>query len=79
MGTSGWNVVECRGLNRNDLFLFNILECIVIREWCYFRRMRGFCFVGVGVALLEEMCHWGWALRFQNPKPDPVSLSFCYL
>jgi hypothetical protein len=28
--------------------------------------------MGVGVALLEEVCHWGWALRFQILKPSPV-------
>ena len=28
-----------------------------------------------GVALLEEVCDWGWALRFQKPLPSPVSLS----
>ncbi|EDL00606.1 mCG1042685, partial [Mus musculus] len=22
-----------------------------------------------GVALLEEICHWGWALRFQKSMP----------
>jgi hypothetical protein len=26
-----------------------------------------------GVSLLEEVCHWGWALWFQEPKPVPVS------
>ena len=31
--------------------------------------------VGVGVVLLEEVCHWGWDLRFQKPRPGPVSLS----
>jgi hypothetical protein len=25
---------------------------------------RWYGLVGVGVALLEEVCHWGWALRF---------------
>ena len=29
--------------------------------------------VKVGVALLEEGCHWGWALRFQKPMPDLIS------
>jgi hypothetical protein len=28
-----------------------------------------------GVALLEEVCHRGWALRFQKHKQGPVSLS----
>jgi hypothetical protein len=25
------------------------------------------------VALLEEVCHWEWALRFQKLIPGPVS------
>jgi hypothetical protein len=28
-----------------------------------------------GETLLEELCHWRWALRFQKFKPGPVSLS----
>ena len=29
-------------------------------------------FVGIGLALLKEVCHWSWALRFQGPKPGLV-------
>jgi hypothetical protein len=29
------------------------------------------------VALLEEVCHWEWALRFQKPMLGPVSLCLC--
>lgn len=29
---------------------------------------------GIAVALLEEACHWNWALRFQIANPVPVSL-----
>jgi hypothetical protein len=41
------------------------------------------CLVGVGVALMEEVCHWGWGLRFQKTKPGPmlsqdVALSYCF-
>ena len=25
------------------------------------------------MTLLEEVCHWGWVLRFQKLTPDPVS------
>jgi hypothetical protein len=44
------------------------------------RRIRRWDIVGVGVALLEKMCPWGWALRFPKPMPDfyisfPLSLS----
>jgi hypothetical protein len=31
--------------------------------------------VGVGVALLEEVCDWRWALRFQKLKAGPVGHS----
>ena len=24
-----------------------------------------------GMSLLEEICQWGWALRFQNLMPSP--------
>lgn len=27
--------------------------------------------VGVNVAM-EELCHWGWAVRFQKLKPGPT-------
>lgn len=29
-----------------------------------------------GVALLDDVCHWGWALGFQKLKLGPVALSF---
>lgn len=33
------------------------------------------CLGGLGdVALLEQMCHWEWAMRFPNPMPGPESL-----
>lgn len=28
------------------------------------------------MALLKEVCHWQWALRFQKFKPGPVAHSF---
>jgi hypothetical protein len=31
------------------------------------------------VALLEEVCHWGWALRSQKLKPGPVAHLFFLL
>lgn len=39
--------------------------------------MRGkFNFVGVSVAMLEEMCHLEWFSGFQKLKLDPVSPLF---
>jgi hypothetical protein len=29
--------------------------------------------VGVNVALLKEVCHWGWALRVQKLKSGPLA------
>ena len=37
-----------------------------------FERIMECGLVGGGVALLEEVCHWGWALKFQKPLPRPV-------
>ena len=28
-----------------------------------------------GVALLEEVCHWQWALKILKPKAGPIALS----
>ena len=36
---------------------------------------RGCGLVGVAMTLLEEACHWGWALRSQMLKPCSVWLS----
>lgn len=27
--------------------------------------------------MLEEMCHWDWALRSQKPTPGPVYVFLC--
>ena len=40
------------------------LEYLVTREW---NCLEGLVGLG-GVALLEEVCHWGWTLRFQTPR-----------
>ena len=36
------------------------------------KRIRRCGLIGVGVASLEQVCHCGQTLRFQNPKPDLV-------
>ena len=33
-----------------------------------FRKIRRCGLVEVGVVLLKEVCHMGWALRFQRPR-----------
>lgn len=48
----------------------------IFKTLAMFRRC-GICdFVGTGVALLEDVCHWGCALTFQEPTPFPALLSF---
>lgn len=33
------------------------------------------CLEGLGgVPMLEDICSWGWTLRFQKSTPGPVSL-----
>jgi hypothetical protein len=53
----------------------HIFECLVIRERSYLRSIRRNDLDGIDMALLEEVCHWWQALRFQKLKPGPVSLS----
>jgi hypothetical protein len=38
-----------------------------------FQRTRPCDLVGVGVAFLEEVCHWRWALKLQMLKLGPVA------
>lgn len=46
----------------------------------FFERIRTCGLVGVHVALLEEMYHWGWALEFQMLKVRPsITVSSCCL
>ena len=43
----------------------------------FFKKIRICGFVEVVVALLEEVCHWGWVgFEFQKLKPRPVPYSF---
>jgi hypothetical protein len=34
----------------------------------------GYGLVEVGMTLLEEVCHWEWALRFQMLKPGSIRI-----
>lgn len=56
-----------------------LFDCLVIWEWNYLRRIWGCGFVGAGVAVIEEVCHWLRSLRFQNAKSGPVSFSLFLL
>ena len=37
------------------------------------RRIKRCGLVDLGISLLEEVYHWKWAVRFQKPKPAPLS------
>lgn len=47
--------------------------------WALFKRININAIVGVGVTLLQEMCHWGKDLRFHKLKSSALShsLSCC--
>ena len=45
------------------------------REWHYLGRIGRWDLVGVHMALLEEVYHWGWTLRFQKSTSGSVLLS----
>jgi hypothetical protein len=40
--------------------------CVYVCIWFIVREI---VWEGLGVALLEEGCHWGWTLGFQKPMP----------
>ena len=50
-------------------------------EWQYLAGIRRCGLVGVGGVFLEEVCHWGRALRLQKLHPGLVAhiLSYCLL
>jgi hypothetical protein len=52
--------LQCRGAG-------GLNENGPLREWPYLKRLRGIA--------LEEVCHWGYALRFLTLKPGLVTLS----
>jgi hypothetical protein len=41
-------------------------------------RIWTFVLARVGVALLKEVCHWRWDLKFQKLKLGPESFSSSY-
>lgn len=63
----------CGGLNKNGPICLNAWSPA---SGTVLGRI-GRCGLVEDVALLEEVCHYGWALRFQ--KSTPVSLSLCFL
>lgn len=59
-------------LNKNDPHRI-IFECLVIREWCYLKRIGRYGLVGGGVALLENICYCGdeafrWYIRSSSSQ-----------
>jgi hypothetical protein len=51
------------GLNKIGPHRLIYLNASVPREWNCLKRLQGWG----GVALLEEVCHWGSVLRFESP------------
>lgn len=64
------------GLNKNGLIDTHIPilshQGVTLFEWTI--RIRTHCLVGLSVATLEKVFHWGWVLVFEKPMPDPASL-----
>jgi hypothetical protein len=48
----------------------HVFECLMTREQTYLKKLER---LG-GMALLEEVCHWGRASRLQKQMADPHSL-----
>ena len=41
-----------------------MFECLVLKDGTVWEGLGG-------VALMEELCHWGWALRFEKAPAIP--------
>lgn len=54
---------RCNHLNKNDLMGSNSHRVAL------FGKVRKCGLIRVNVTLLEEVCYWGRALRYQKPKP----------
>lgn len=51
-------------------------ECLLLNWWNFLLgRIRRCGLVEGNVVLLEDVCHWRCALRFQKPTPGPSPLS----
>jgi hypothetical protein len=71
----GSNLQGCVGWNKNGPHVLKYMN-ISHQEVAPFR-IRKCGLVGVGATLLEEVCHWGWVLRFQKlPRQVQIALSF---
>jgi hypothetical protein len=63
---------RCGSLNENGIY--KLIYYLNTQS-----QVGGTIWEGLGsVAILEEVCPWGWALRFQRPMPFPVS-SLCLI
>lgn len=55
------------------LLLSHVFECLAIRERNCLGWIGRYGIVGVGIALLEDVCQWD-CLKFQKPKPGGIAL-----
>lgn len=72
-------IKHCGSLRKNGSLEAHVSECLVIREWHYLKRIGRCGLPGVGVALLEEVCHWQKGLMFQNLQPGQAHSSLFLL
>jgi hypothetical protein len=49
----------------------HISECLVIREWHYLTGIRRCGPSGVGVVLMEKVCHWEWGFEVSEAQARP--------
>ena len=73
---TGWS--EVRLTTWNWQFISECSQCGGLNNSGPHRSTRSGTFkmcdlVVVGMALLQEVCHWGWALRFNKLKPSLVA------
>lgn len=65
----------CGGLSKNDPYRLILYICVlrpILSDGLLLEELGG-------VSLLEEVCCWGWDLKFQKPMPGLVSFSACCL
>ena len=60
-------ISTCHGLSKNGSTVAHRFECLDSREW-YFLKGSG------GVALLEEVCHWGLNSPFRSQSLSSLFL-----
>ena len=72
-----WHVYVCAGMHFICIYVLMVYVWICVGIYVVHACM-GTIWEGMGsMALLEKVCHWGWALRFQKPMLGLVIHSLC--